>query len=226
MAGSGARRLHEVVGMSSAMALSRRMVRGVERLSIYLPVLMMAMLAMGSYWLVKATPDAPEPTAQRAATHEPDTYMRKFSVRTYGPGGVLKNEVFGEEARHYPDDGSMEIDQARIRSFNADGVLTTAAARLVQTNAERTEYLLNGDAVVVRDEAVLTSGKRLERLEFRGEKLRVLSEAGRVVSDLPVLMTRGRDTVRSNALDYSNKDRVALLTGRVRAQLVPAARRP
>jgi lipopolysaccharide export system protein LptC len=211
--------------MSTAAVVFRRATLAVERSSIYLPVVLMALLAMGSYWLVKATPDAPAQAAQRAPIHEPDTYMRQFSVRTYGPGGALKNEVFGLEARHYPDDGTMEIDQARIRSFNAEGALTTATAKLVRANAERTEYLMDGNALVVRDEVTLATGRTLERLEFRGEQVRLFSEADRVVSDRPVVMTRGRDTIHANALDYNNKDRVALLTGRVRAQLMPGPRR-
>lgn len=211
--------------MSAAATLSRKAMLVMERSSIYLPVVLMALLAMGSYWLVKVTPDAPAQAAQRPPVHEPDTYMREFSVRTYGPGGALKNEVFGLEARQYPDDGTMEIDQARIRSFNAEGALTTATANLVRANAERTEYLMDGNVLVVRDPVKLASGRTLERLEFRGEQVRLFPETDRVVSDQPVVMIRGRDTVHANALDYNNNDKVALLTGRVRAQLMPGPRR-
>ena len=44
----------------------------------------------------------------------------------------------------------------------------------------------------------------------------------RVTSDKPVELTRGQDRFTANSMDFDNKDRVLLLTGRVRGQLVPA----
>lgn len=201
-------------------ALHLRLRRGAERLSIYMPVLLMAMLALGSYWLLRATPAPPAPVVERAEVHEPTDVMRRFSVRTYGPGGALQTEVFGVEGRRYPDDGSTEIDQARVRSFSPEGVLTTAVARKVWTNAANDEYVLQGDAVVVRAATTLPSGQKLERLEFRGEHLRVLAKEDRVLSDSPVLLIRGASQITANQLDWTDRDRVAQLTGRVRATLV------
>jgi lipopolysaccharide export system protein LptC len=196
----------------------RRLWMGVERLSIYLPVLLMALLAAGSYWLLRATPTLQAAPEARVEKHEPDSIMRRFSVRTYGPGGQLKSEVFGQEARHFADDGSMEIGQARIRSFSPEGVLTTASAHSVWTDATESEYILRGNAVVVRDEATLPSGKKLARLTFQGEFLRVKVDERRVLSDQPVELTRGVDRITANQLDYADREGVAQFTGRVRAQ--------
>jgi lipopolysaccharide export system protein LptC len=200
--------------------------RWVERLSIYLPVLLMALLAMGSYWLLRATPEAPVPAAARAVTHHPDDVMRHFSVRTYGPDGVLRAEVFGEEARHYPDDGSTEIDTARILNHHTENGVLVATAQRVWTDAERSVYELTGNAVVVRDATTLASGRRLERLEFHGEHLRALVQDKRLVSDQPVRLLRGTHVVTADRLDYSDPERVAVLTGRVRAHFPPATRPP
>jgi lipopolysaccharide export system protein LptC len=196
----------------------------VEYLSIYMPVLLMALLALGSYWLLRATPSASGPVAERAVVHDPSDVMLGFSVRTYGPGGALKTEVFGQEARRFPDDNSMEMDQARVRSFSPLGVLTTAQASSVWTNAGHEEYVLKGQAVVVREAATLPSGQQLERLEFQGEQLHVFAQEERVSSSSPVLLIRGRNRVTANQMDWSERDRVGHLTGRVRATL--AGRQP
>jgi lipopolysaccharide export system protein LptC len=116
----------------------------------------------------------------------------------------------------------MEIDLARIRSFSPEGVLTTASAQRVWTNAAESEYILRGDAVVVRHETTLPSGTKLAPLEFRGDMLRILVDGHRVLSDQPVELLRGADRITANQLDYSDRERVAILTGRVRAQLVAA----
>lgn len=198
---------------------ARRWQLAVERLSIYMPAALMAMLALGSYWLLRSTPPAPEPVAERPLLHDPSDVMRRFSVRTHGPDGRLTTEVQGQEARRFADDGSMEVDEARIRSFSPEGVLTTAQARRVWTNAAHDEYRLQGDAVVVRHEAVLPGGQVQERMEFQGEQLQVFTPDERVVSDAPVLLIRGRNRITANALDWTGRDRVANLRGRVRATL-------
>src|SRR5450759_2087496 len=100
-----------------------------ERLSLYLPVILMGVLALGTYWLVRSTPllIAHGPEAQ--VRHEPDYFMRKFSVKSFDGAGRLKSEVLGTDARHFPDSETLEIDLVSIRSFSEEGGLTTATAR-------------------------------------------------------------------------------------------------
>ena len=146
----------------------RQLRRGWDRLSIYLPVVLMGLLALGSYWLLRATPEPVLPVAERPPQHEPDYFMRGFAVRSFAPDGSLRSEVRGTEARHYPDTNSTEIDQARIRSQQPGSPLTTATAQRVTSNADQTEFVLRGNAVVVREAA----GANRPRLEFQGEHLR------------------------------------------------------
>lgn len=198
---------------------SRRLRRGWDRLSIYLPVVLMGLLALGSYWLLRATPELELPVAERPPQHQPDYFMRGFAVRSYAPDGTLRSEVRGSEARHYPDTNHTEIDQARIRSQLPGSALTTARADRVTSNADQTEFVLRGNAVVVREPQRDAAGKIRPRLEFQGEHLRVLSEERRVTSEQPVVLLRGRDQMRANTLDFSDGTGVALLRGRVQATL-------
>lgn len=193
-----------------------------DQVSIYLPVLLMALLAAGSYWLLRATPVAPEIQPERPVTHEPDYFMQRFSVKLFDAGGALKSEVFGAEARHYPDTDTTEIDNARIRSIGTGGQLTTATARRILSNAEQTAFTLDGDAVVIREPARAGQAGAAPRLEFRGEFIQVFTEPERLFSDQPVLLLRGNDRLQGDTLDYQGGDvRVAVLTGRVRATLAP-----
>lgn len=193
-----------------------------DQVSIYLPVLLMGLLALASYWLLRVTPEAPGPVAERPVTHQPDYFMRRFSVKVFDAQGVLKTEVFGAEIRHHPDTDTTEIDNARIRSYNAQGQLTIATARRIISNSAHTEFVLEGDAVVIREAARRTDGEALPRLEFRGETLHVFTEPEQVVSDQPVLLVRGNDRMSADSLDYRGGDeRVAVFTGRVKSQLAP-----
>lgn len=192
-----------------------------DRISIYLPVLLMGLLALASYWLLRATPGPDAPRAERPVSSEPDYFMRGFSVKAFNADGSLKSEVVGDEARHHPDDDRIEIDNARIRNMGTEGRPTVASARLVTTNADNSEFILQGDAVVVRESGVGASGEVLPRLEFRGEYLKVFMDPERVISDQPVTLLRGADRLVADSLDYRSADRVADFKGRVRVQLVP-----
>lgn len=191
-----------------------------ERLSLYLPVLLMGVLALGTYWLVRSTPLLSPPEQEAPARHEPDYFMRKFSVKTFDGAGRLKSEVAGTDVRHYPDTDTLEIDLVRIRSFNEEGRLTTASARRAVTNGDATEVQLFGDARVVREPVV---DKSQPRMEFRGEFLHAFMDTERVKSHKPVELTRGNDRFTGDTLDFDNLDRVMQLKGRVKGTLVPDA---
>lgn len=193
-----------------------------ERLSLYLPVILMGVLALGTYWLVRSTPLLPpEPTSP--VQHEPDYFMRKFSVRTFDGAGRLKSEVLGTDARHYPDTDTLEIDLVHIRSFNEEGHLITANAQHALVNGDASEVQLFGDARVVREPVVDKTGQRQPRMEFCGEFLHAFVDIERVKSHKPVTLRRGTDQFTADTMDFDNLARVMQLKGRVRGTLMPDA---
>lgn len=201
--------------------LSRSLWRAWDRLSIYLPVILMGLMALGTYWLARNTPTFGEPAAQRPKTHDPDYFMRGFSVKSFGPDGHLKSEVHGTEARHFPDSDTLEIDHPRIRAFNKEGMLTIATADKALSNADGTEVQLIGNAVVTRQPGQAADGHATPRFEIRGEFLHAFIETERVKSHKPVQITRGNDEFTAESLDYDNLDRVLALQGRVRGVIAP-----
>jgi lipopolysaccharide export system protein LptC len=181
----------------------------------------MGVLALGTYWLVRSTPLLMSPEKEAPARHDPDYYMRKFSVKTFDGAGRLKSEVLGTDARHYPDTDTMEIDFVRIRSFNQVGRLTTATANRALTNGDASEVQLFGDALVVQEPAVDKAGKTQPRMEYRGEFLHAFMKTERVKSHKPVGLTRGKDQFTAETMDFDNLDRVMQLKGRVKGTMVP-----
>jgi lipopolysaccharide export system protein LptC len=194
-----------------------------EQLSLYLPLVMMALLAVGTYWLVRNTPAAHEAEAARPMSHQVDYFMRKATIKTFDETGRLKTELFGTEARHYVDTETLEIDQARMRSTGLDGRLTTATANKALSNDAGSEVQLMGDAVVVREPLQNPDGSWLPRLQFTGEFLHVFLNEDRVTSHLPVVLRRGSDEFSGDTFAYDNLDQVAELKGRVKGLLIPRA---
>lgn len=211
--------------MSLAAVALRASLRLWDRLSIYLPIILMGLLAMGTYWLVRNTPAAGPAATEAAARHEPDYFMRRFSVKSFEGNGRLKSEVFGSEARHFPDTDTLEIDQPRIRTIDEKGQLTVATANRALSNGDGSEVQLFGNAVVVRDAGVDAQGRPLPRLEFRGEFLHAFLNTERIRSHKPVTLTRGADQFTADSMDFDNLERVMDLRGRVRGVLVPGTAR-
>ena len=102
---------------------------GVDRASIYLPIILAAALAMATYWLVRNAPKLLEPTAKAAPTHEPDYFMRDFVIKNFLPNGDLRSELHGTEGRHYPDSDTMEVDTVRMRTWSTSMVSVSGYCR-------------------------------------------------------------------------------------------------
>ena len=207
----------------SAATLFATVRRGIDRVTIYLPIILTAALALGTYWLVRNAPRLLEPTVKEAPTHEPDYFMRGFVIKNFLPSGDLRSELAGKEGRHYPDNDTLEVDQVRMRSVSPAGLVTHATADRGLSNGDGSEIQLFGNAVVVRDASVGPNGRPLPRLEFRGDFLHAFLDTERVTSNKPVTLTRGTDTFTANTLDYDNLSGVANLQGRVRGVLIPSA---
>jgi lipopolysaccharide export system protein LptC len=202
----------------------QRVRAGWDRIAIYLPVLLMGMLALGTYWLASNTPAfIGGPDAQRPPTHDPDYFLREFSVKTFEPSGRLKSEVFGTEARHYPDTDTLEIDQPRMRAYDEKGALTVATAQRAISNGDGSELQLLGNAIVVREPPADGSA---QRMEIRSEFLHVFVNTEKVKTHKPVTLIRGGDQFEAESLDYDNLDRVLGLQGRVRGRIVPTPKQP
>lgn len=187
-----------------------------DRLTLYIPVVLMGLLALGTYWLLHNTPAVQPVRPTRQPTHEADYYMRGFSVKTFDAAGKLKSELFGAQARHYPDTDTLEIDKVRIRSISPSGLATVATADRALTNGDASEVQLFGNAVVMREAA---ADQVVPRLEFRSEFLHAFVDTGRLRTHMPVVLLRGADRFSADAMDYDNVEREIDLRGRVRGML-------
>ena len=201
-----------------------RLRRAWERLSIYLPVLLMGLLALGTWWLVRNAPQPQQVEQERPVRHEPDYFMRDFSVKNFDATGRLQSDIRGTLARHYADTDTLEIDQARMRSVAPDGRVTTASANRALTNADASEVQLFGNAIVTREPLARTGQAPTPRLEFRGEFLHAWVNDERVRSNQPVTLKRGNDTFTADSMDYDNLDQILNLRGRVHGILQPPRR--
>ena len=196
--------------------------RGWDGFTLYLPVVLMGLMALASWWLVRNAPSVLPDAPARAPVHEPDYFMKDFSVQSFDAAGRMTRQLQGQMARHYPDTDTLEIDGVQLQARAPDGRQTRATALRGLSNGDGSEVQLSGDARVTRAAMQLPDGKRSPELRFEGEFLHAWTNEERVVSDKPVVLWRGADRFTADRLHYDNLDQVLKLDGRVRGVLQPA----
>lgn len=183
----------------------------------------MGVLALGTYWLVRNTPTFSGETVAKEVSHEADYFMQQFTIKNFDAAGTLKSEIYGVQAQHFPDTDTLEIDQARIRSTDLLGRLTTSTSKQAISNGDGSEVQLIGNALIVRAASVDAAGVASPRLQFQGEFLHVFANDERVQSHKPVVLTRGGDEFTGDTFAYDNLTGIADLKGRVKGLLLPRA---
>ncbi len=186
-----------------------------ESLSSYLPLLLMALLALVTWWLVKNSPGPPAAAGERVMSSEPDAVMSRFTLERFDAAGLLKLRIEGDELRHYPDTDRIEIEQARIVAYAPDGSVTRAHAARVQGQADGSELLLEGGAEIVSADG---GGAPLV---IRSEYLQAKLLLKRIQTPRPVLVQHGGAELRANALRYDHASSKLDLDGPLKAVLKP-----
>jgi lipopolysaccharide export system protein LptC len=191
--------------------------RFLNNATAYLPLLLMALLALGTWWLVKNTPVFENQKPAAAVRHEPDYAMTHFKVQRFDAKGVMRVQIEGDYMRHFPDTETLEIDNPRITEFAKDGRMSMVTAKQALANQDGSEVQLSGGARVLR-EATQTEAA----IEFRGEFLHIFQHTEQVKSHLPVVVTQGGTEIRADSMSYDNVARVLNLKGRLRAVIAPS----
>ena len=108
--------------MNAALAMLyepwRSVLRVWDRVSIYLPIVLMSALALSTYWLVRNSPVFATPEAAKAAKHDVDYFMRKFTIKSFDETGTLRSEVKGLEGRHFADTDTLR-STSRVSAASA-----------------------------------------------------------------------------------------------------------
>jgi lipopolysaccharide export system protein LptC len=194
--------------------------RLLRTVTAYMPLVVMALLALFTWWLVRNSPVADEPRGPKAVRSEPDYIMGSFTLQRYSPDGDLSVQIQGAQLRHYPDTDLLEIDGVQLVATTADGAVTRATANKASATGDGNEVKLEGGARVVQegvDQAL--------PMEIEGEYLQALLKTKQVRSHLPVRLRQGTSELRVARVEVDNAKRVAVFGGPIRVQIQPPKQR-
>ena len=198
------------------MNLLTRVRRTLDRLTIYLPLFLFAILALGSWWLVRSVPELMPPGIDPQLRQDPDFRLGQFTVKSFDASGRLTREISGQSATHFPATQSLHIEGVRILAENELGTRMTAQAKKGISREPEQQVTLSGEATAVRQ-----ADKQGPRVELRGETLTAWLQEERLVSDQPVRITRGNDVFSAQTMNFDVRSGQYELQGQVRAVLPP-----
>lgn len=193
-----------------------------DKASLYLPVLIMGLLALGTWWLVRNAPKPVADAQQKVLKHEPDYFLKDFVIKSFEANGRLKNRLAGKTGEHFPDTDTMEIDAPRMLSLAPDGRRTRGQSLRALSNADGSEVQMFGEAVIHREPMAAMAGqKALPALQIESEFLQIWPNDERVSTNKPVIMTRGPDRFTGDSMQYTHLDQILQMQGRVKGVIQP-----
>lgn len=170
-----------------------------------------------AWWLIDSRQSpAPEPVAQE---RKPDYVVEWLTGVTLNERGAPARRLSAVRLRHYPDDGSSELDGPELIVYGDDGPPWEARAELAWINA-------SGDEVLMQENVRLDRGAidGAAPIELRTSELLVLPEVDYAETARFVEIERAKDWMTgTNGMRawLGDSTRVQVF-GRVRARIEPA----
>ena len=193
-----------------------------DKASMYLPVLIMGLLALGTWWLVRNAPKPIVSGAEKVVRHDPDYFLKDFVIKNFEASGRLKNRLNGATGEHFPDTDTLEVYDARMLSFTPDGRKTVGSSNRALSNGDGSEIQMFGQAVIQREPVPATATqKALPVMRLESEFLQIWPNDERVSTNKAVVMTRGNDRFTGDSMQYAHLDQILQMQGRVKGVILP-----
>ncbi len=183
-----------------------------------LPLLLMAIVAGSTFWLVQLNSPREDAEKSNVKRHEPDYWMERFSATELAEDGSTKMRFTGVKMVHYEDDQTYDVTTPAMRAYEPDRPPVTANANRGVMNAEGSVIDLYGNAFIVRQAGADVA--KDPRMTAASQYFQLLVNDDIVKTDKPVQLTRGPSVMTANGLIFNNVTREVQLLGNVRGTII------
>jgi lipopolysaccharide export system protein LptC len=184
-----------------------------------LPMLLMAFLTLGTYWMVQM--NEPNLDTEKLKRHIPDYIMDGVVVTTLGPEGNTKFRVVGQKLIRYEDDASLEIDFPIARRFHETKPPITVKSDKGFMDGDMTVLDMVGNASLTRPAQVATATQvGSARLLMTSSKFTVLMNEDIVKTNRPVNLEQGLSIMTSQeGAVFDNVKQKLTMIGQVKGRI-------
>lgn len=200
-----------------------------DALILSIPLLIMALLAVVTWWLVLITPEISSVVKSRPLRDTPDLIVNDFMLERFDRSGALRSNLKANMAQRFPANNEIIVDQVNLMTTEssqssemAQPVLGSPGVSFFKITAIADRSILHHDQSMIEllDNAYVTrqsyglQGDR-EKIEFRGDELKVLLGDGKLFSDKPVDISQEGTRFTANKMTYDYATNTLQMSGRV-----------
>jgi lipopolysaccharide export system protein LptC len=193
-------------------------------LILYLPVLLMGVLAFLTYGLLRNAPQPEAPMPELAPRHVPDYTMGRVVLQQFQADGRPRARLQALEVRHYPDTQTLRFENPVLLWYTPQGDETAAKAVHGESNADGSEVRLWGDVRIERKAAPQGKAPTGPGLVVQTQSLFLDARRERMSTDQAVQLQRGNDRMEGQRLQYDHLTQQLDLSGKVRMSIMPPGR--
>jgi lipopolysaccharide export system protein LptC len=188
-----------------------------DRLAAAASVLILVGLGMLSYFLAQQAERLAQPGALRLMSHEPDYFVDRLRLLKANAAGNPAVRIEAERMRHFPDDLTIEFDKPHIVTLADDRPPIRVDAERGRSPETGDRTYLSGNVRIVRD----AEGTR-PPLVVLTEAATVLLEEKVVLTDQPVDIRMGANTLTGVGMRLDSETRQLQVDSSVRGRIAPA----
>ena len=175
--------------------------------------MVLATIAVATWWRLET--ESPDRSPRPLPAHRPDYIVDRFHAQQMDADGELHRQLEAVELRHFPDDGSSELDEPTLTVFTEEGPPWVVRADTGWLSEDGELLRLRGGVVVRR-----AAGPSNRPVRIETEALRVRPRREYAETDLPASLESAQSSVESVGLRawFGESLRIQLL-GRSQALL-------
>lgn len=187
-----------------------------ERLTAWVPLFLVGMLAALTFWLDRAVQP---PARDRSATarHDPDYIVDQLSAVRMNPAGKASYTLSAARMVHYPDDDTTVLATPTLMSYGSEKAPVTITAKQALVSADGEHVYFQDDVRVTRAPYAGNS-----ELVMRTSFLHVMPDHNLAKTDRPVTITDAATIVNAVGLEFNSETRVVKLLSNVRGTYDPS----
>ena len=189
-----------------------------------IPLLIMGLLTLASFWFLKKNTTEEAPSVPRKKTHAPDYIFSNATLTVLNPDGTTKYRLIGKEFKHYEDDASIDILQPKLRLFNPKTPPMTVLANTAHVTGDLDIVELFKNADISRPAQLNASGNIINPLlHLQSNYLKFFINDDKMKTHLPVKIQRGESIMTSTqGATYDNVNQAVSMFGNVQGTIMPS----
>ncbi len=174
------------------------------------PLIAVAALAGGTYWLLQATMPPAQQAPDQPKHHTPDYFADNFSVSELDTTGTTQYRLTAKSMVHYEDDENSDLTAPAMRMFQVQKPTVTATSERGTVNADVSIVDLYDHARILR-----AADYGDPQMQADSQHFLVLVNDDVIETEKPVRLQRGPSVMTANGMNYNNVTREMKLFGNV-----------